>query len=70
MTLELPYSTWHEATGAEVRAVHAVAVSDGRPSSVTVCGQTVSGQTGELFVRTQTQVRCPHCAAVLGELRV
>lgn len=66
VTLEQPYATWHEATGPEASAVHAVAVSDGRPSSVTVCGETVSGRTGELFVRTERESRCPYCAAVLG----
>lgn len=69
-TLEQPYAAWYEATDPKAPAVHAVAVSDGRPSSVTVCGETVSGRTGELFVRTESQARCPHCAAVLGFQRV
>jgi hypothetical protein len=66
MTIEQPYAAWHEHSDASTRAAHAVAVSDGRPSSVTLCGQTVNGQIGELFIRTRQQVRCSHCALVVG----
>ncbi len=65
MTVEQPYATWHEETDEETRAAHAVAVWDGRPSSVTVCGQTVRGRVGELYLRTRAQARCPRCAAVV-----
>ena len=69
MTTEQPYATWHEDHAqrrAETHVAHAVAMTDGKPASLTVCGQRVVGPTGELFVWTRIPARCPHCAEVLG----
>lgn len=67
MTTEHPYASWVEDDDrAQRRQAHAVAVTDGVPAPLTLCGETVAGSTDGPFVATVTQIRCRYCADVVG----
>ena len=67
MTTELPYASWiDDDAGSRSGSAHAVAVTDGVPAPLTLCGETVDGSVEGLFTRTTSQSRCRYCADVLG----
>jgi DNA-directed RNA polymerase subunit RPC12/RpoP len=49
--------------------MHAVAVTDGEPSTVTLCNRPAQRETNEDFESTDTSIRCRHCHRVLIGLR-
>jgi hypothetical protein len=68
MTTEDPYASWvdDDQRDGQGPAAHAVAVTDGVPAPLTLCGETVAGSVDGLFTTTTSRRRCRYCADVLG----
>jgi hypothetical protein len=66
-TTEAPYASWiDDDSDAPGGPVHAVAVTDGVPAPLTLCGETVAGSVEGVFSNTASRARCRYCADVLG----
>jgi len=66
-TAEAPYASWTDDDSyGQGGPAHAVAVSDGVPAPLTLCGETVAGSVDGVFSKTVSGVRCRYCADVLG----